>query len=291
MASSTLYDWVMFGSALAGLYFIFCKMNQNHLRKWVGKGPEKESELNRMRMEVFFLPLFILLFVPFLFVLVIAAIQGSCTNLPTKITGGWPIREGVITDWGHGYRGSKGSALIQMEDGAEWFHILNGNIMEGEMVGVTVRFACNDYESKACVLEYMESGSWVRERYLPNFGREVDGVPKTIAVNLLGGALSCGFILKKILRPEKNSFLKNRFIRNGLGLCLILSTIVNGVLVCRNVLSFQATWWGEEQMVSSQFSMMVLICLNVLFCILASQKTTLFRYWWDISKEFMKRLE
>ena len=291
MATSTLYDWIVLGSALAGLYFIFCRMNQNHLKKWVGKKREKDSELDRMRLEVFFLPLFILLFVPFLFVLVIASIQSSCNNLPNKITGGWPVREGVITDWGRGYRGSKGSALIQMEDGSEWFHILNGNIMEGEMVGVTVRFACNDYESKACVLEYWEEGTWVRERYLPNFGREVNGVPKILSMNFLGGLLSCGFILKKLLRPEENSFFFFLFLRNGLGTILILATLVSEFLFSWSLLLYQATWEGEAQTVARQLAALVLICLNVLFCILASRKTQIFRFWWNTAREFVKALD
>lgn len=291
MASSTLYDWCVLGEALAGLYFIFCKLNEKHVRKWVGKGMENKSEQDIKRMEVFLFPFFTVLAVSFFLVLVISGIQSLCTNLPGKITGGWPIREGVITEWGKGYKGSKGSALIQMEESTEWFHILNNSIQEGEMVGVTVRFACNDYESKACVLEYMESGSWIREMKLPNFGREVKVVSKTITMNLLGGVLSCALILKKLLRPEQNSFLKKRFVRNGLGVCLIFFTVIHAVLVCRNVQIFQATWQGQEQMVYSQLSMLILICLNVLFCVLSSKRSTVCRYWWNTSKEFMKTLD
>ena len=291
MASSTLSDWCVLGVALAGLYFIFCKLNEKHVRKWAGKGMENKPEQDIKRMEVFLFPLFTVFAVSFLLALVIGGIQSLCTNLPGKITGGWPIREGVITEWNRGYKGSKGSALIQMEESAEWFHIVNNSIQEGEMMGVTIRFACNDYESKACVLEYMESGAWIREMRLPNFGREAKVVYKTITMNLLGGVLSCAFILKKLLLPEQNSFLKNRFVRNGLGVCLIFATLLRAVLVCRNVRIFQATWQGQEQMVLSQFSMLILICLDVLFCILSSQKSTVYRYWWNTSKEFMKTLD
>ena len=152
--------------------------------------------------------------------------------------------------------------------------ILNGRIQKGELVGVTVRMACNG--NRACILEYHTPEGWVREMYLPNYGREPYVVAQTLTMNLLAGVLSCGLILKKLLSPEPGAFLRNRRLRNLLGV---------GLMAC------QATWLGEEKMVRSQIAVVVLVCANVGFCALASRKSSGYAYWWTTAKTFCKALE
>lgn len=289
MAMSTVYVWIVLGCSLGICYFMACKLTQERLKKWFRKGMEKASEFEFQRLLVFVFPLMFAMVISLSVTLIIVGIQTLCSDLPNKITGNWPVCEGTILEWHRGYRGQKGAAMIQVGDKIKGYNIRNGNIQEGEMIGVTVRMAYNG--DTACILEYKESGSWVREMYLPNFGREVHAVPKTIAMNLLAGIFSCGFILKKMLYPERVCAGKSKLFRNGLGGCLIALTLIHEMLLCHTILKFQQRWQGEQQMVDSQFFMLILICTNVLFCILVTPKATGYGYWWRTAKEFFKALD
>lgn len=289
MALSTIYTWLVLGFGLGLLYFLACGVTEDRVRKWARKGLEQEDELQVMRLQTCTFPLFTAfgLFVAAL--LIMGSAQALYEELPEKITGSWPICEGTILDWNRGYKGSKGAAMIEVDGEIKGYDILNGRIQEGELVGVTVRMACNG--NRACILEYREDGSWVREMYLPNYGREKYVVAQTLVMNLLAGGLSCGLILKKLLRPEPDSFLKNVWFRNVLGACLIVCTLAAEIFLCRTVPAFQATWLGEAEMVRSQLAMVVLVCADVGFCILASRKASGYAYWWATAKAFCKALE
>ena len=289
MAMSTIYVWILLGCDLGICYFMACKLSQQRLQKWFRKGMEQEPELEVQRIFVFFFPLALVFMVFLMAGILIANAQILCEDLPNKITGNWSVCEGTILEWHRGYRGQKGAAMIQVGDVIKGYDIRNLTIQEGEMVGVTVRMAYN--RDTACILEYKESGTWVREMYLSNFGREVNAVSKTIVMNILAGIASCGFILKKILRPERPSAGKAKIFRNGFGICLIILTLINEILLCRAVLEFQQTWQGEQQMVSIQFFMILLIYANILFCILVTPKATGYRYWWTSAKAFFKTLD
>lgn len=289
MALSTIYTWLVLGAGLGILYFLACGVTKERVRKWARKGLEQADELQVMRLQTCAFPLFpgLGLFVAVL--LILGSAQALCGELPGKITGSWPICEGTIQGWYRGYRGSKGSAMIEVEGETKGYDILNGRIQEGEMVGVTVRMACNG--DRACILEYLTPEGWVREMYLPNYGREPYVVAQTLAMNLLAGLFCCGLILKKLLRPEPGSFMQNGWLRNILGGGLIVCTLAAGVVLCRRVPAFQATWLGEEEMVRSQMAMVVLVCADVGFCALASRKTDGYAYWWTTAKAFCKALE
>lgn len=289
METSTLYTWVLLGLGLVLFYFLACKLTKERVRKWAAKGMEKESELQIKRLQTFTLPLFVAIAIAWGTLIVFGAIDTLCGELPNKITGRWPVYEGTIVGWSDGYRGQKGAAMIQVGAKTKGYNIRNRTIQKGEMVGVTVRMACNG--DNACILEYQGSGGWVREMYLPNYGREVHAVPKAIAMNLLGGVLSAGFVLKKMLRDDKASVFKSSALRNAVGGSLMALTLAGEALLCFNVLEFEKSWLEEAKMVQSQLFVLVLICANVLFCILATPKADGYRYWWTTAKEFFRELD
>ena len=289
MALSTIYVWVLMGCDLWICYFMACKLSQQRLKKWFRKGMEQEPELEVQRIFVFSFPLALAIMVFLMTGMLIANAQILCEDLPNKITGNWSVCEGTILEWQRGYRGQKGAAMIQVGDVIKGYDIRNLTIQEGEMIGITVRMACN--RGTACILEYKESGVWVREMYLPNFGREVNAVPKTIVMNLLAGIASCGFILKKLLRPERPSVGKAKIFRAGSGVCLMVLTLIHEILLCHAVLEFQQTGQGEQQLVNCQLFMILLIYANILFCILVTPKANGYRYWWTTAKAFFKTLD
>lgn len=289
MALSTIYTWLVLGAGLGILYFLACGVTEERVRKWARKGLEQADEMEVMRLQTCAFPLFPALSLFVAVLLIMGSAQALYEELPGKITGSWPICEGTIQGWYRGYRGAKGSAMIEVEGETKSYDILNGRIQEGEMVGVTVRMACNG--DRACILEYHTPEGWVREMYLPNYGREPYVVAQTLAMNLLAGVLSCGLILKKLLRPEPGSFLRDGLFRNLLGGGLMACTLAAEVFLCRTVPAFQATWLGEEEMVRSQIAVVVLVCANVGFCILASRKASGYTYWWTTAKAFCKALD
>lgn len=288
MAMSTIYVWITTCCDLFFSYFLACKLTKERVRKYARKGMEKESEFEIKRFQTFLFPLLVSLAVFVNLMCLYGGIYLICDDLPNKITGRWPVCEGTIVGWYDGYRG-KGAAMIQVGDETKGYDIRNLNILEGEMVGVTVRMAYN--RGVACILEHQENGNWVRERNLPYYGREAHAVQKTIAMNLLAGALTGGFVLKKLLWPEKTAFFKSKALRNVLGGSLLALTVAGEVLVCCTVQRFGQTWQGEEQMVYSQLFLLVLLYANMLFCILVTPKSTGYRYWWITAKEFFKELE
>ena len=262
MAMSTIYVWFLLGCGLATFYFLACKLTEERVKKWARKGLENETELQVKRLQTFTFPLFVFFTIILDVIIIFAGIATICDDLSNKITGRWPVCEGTIVGWYDGYRGKKGSAMIQVGDKTKGYDIRNGNIQEGELVGVTVRMAYNG--DIACILEYKQSGMWVREMYLPNYGREVNAVSKTIAMNILAGALTCGLILKKMVGAEKATVLKSKIPRNALGGFLIVLTFISEGILCLTVLNFEKTWQGETQMIHSQLFLLVLICINVL---------------------------
>lgn len=288
MQTSAIYLWVLLGGALATFYFLACNLTEERVRKWFRKGAEQEDELQIKRIQTFMFPVFVSFAAILAGVLVFVTIDAMCGELPNRITGRWPICEGTIVGWSDGYRGSS-SAMIQVGETTKGYRIRNWDIRRGEMVGVTVRMACNGDD--ACILEYKESGSWVRKMYLPNFGREANAVPKTIALNLLAGIFTCGCILKKILRPKGDAVLRHKALCSVAGGFLVACTLAGEVLLWLTVVKFENTWLGETQMVHSQLFVLVLLCVNVLFCILVTPKSDGYRYWWRTGKEFFKELE
>lgn len=289
MALSTIYTWLVLGAGLGILYFLACGVTEERVRKWARKGLEQADEMEVMRLQTCAFPLFPALSLFVAVLLILGSAQALYEELPGKITGSWPICEGTIQGWHRGYRSSKGYAMIEVEGETKGYDILNGRIQKGELVGVTVRMACNG--NRACILEYHTPEGWVREMYLPNYGREPYVVAQTLAMNLLAGALSCGLILKKLLRPEPGAFLRNRRLRNLLGVGLMACTLAAEIFLWRTVPAFQATWLGEEKMVRSQIAVVVLVCANVGFCALASRKSSGYAYWWTTAKAFCKALE
>ena len=156
------------------------------------------------------------------------------------------------------------------------------------MIGVNVRVAYNG--SKALVLEYEESGSWKKVMDVPNAGREKNVVPKTIGMNLLAGIVTCGFILRKIHRPCSNSYFRSKLLHNSVGFFLILLSCISEIVLCKAVMGFPQNGVDEAFLMHSQLSMLILICINVLFCIFASQKSNVFHYWLKTAKEFYRFL-
>ena len=193
MALSTIYTWLVLGAGLGILYFLACGVTEERVRKWARKGLEQADEMEVMRLQTCAFPLFPALSLFVAVLLILGSAQALYEELPGKITGSWPICEGTIQGWHRGYRSSKGYAMIEVEGETKGYDILNGRIQKGELVGVTVRMACNG--NRACILEYHTPEGWVREMYLPNYGREPYVVAQTLAMNLLAGVFSCGLIL------------------------------------------------------------------------------------------------
>ena len=283
MALSTVYLWILFGCGLGVIYYMMTKLTIDQIKRLTRKGTEIKSEIDGMRMEVtgFFLLCFLVF--PMAIILVIGSVQSLYQDLPNRITGDWPIYEGTIVGWHIGYRGSE-SAMIQIGDETKGYDLRNANIHNGDMVGVTVRMACNG--STAYILEYEEDGSWVELAGIPHSGKEKNVVTKTIVMNLLAGVFTCGFILRKIFCPSPNSFFKNKHLQNAAGLLLIGFSFANELVLCRAVIAFPENGIKETYLMNSQLLMLAIICANVLFCIMASQKTQVYHYWLKTAKEF-----
>lgn len=84
--------------------------------------------------------------------------------------------------------------------------------------------------------------------------------------------------MKKILRPKSAAVLQHKALCSVAGGFLVACTLAGEVLLWLTVVKFENTWLGETQMVYSQLLVLVLLCVNVLFCILATPKSDGYRY-------------
>lgn len=290
LGDSTVWDWMYWGGCLLAVYLMACKITEKHLKKWAERENRKNQNCTELERHLNMVGTY-----PILWVIVIfysiggwGAMQSIYGDLPNKITGNWPVYEGTIVEWVDGARWTQDYTHIQNGEDMKSFRLQNRNIRYGDMIGVNVRVAYNG--SKALVLEYEESGSWKKVMDVPNAGREKNVVPKTIGMNLLAGIVTCGFILRKIHRPCSNSYFRSKLLHNSVGFFLILLSCINEIVLCKAVMGFPQNGVDEAFLMHSQLSMLILICINVLFCIFASQKSNVFHYWLKTAKEFYRFL-
>ena len=287
MGNSTVWSWLVFAGGLLAVYFMMCRLTEEHLKKWAEKENKKAhncTEHERLLNNTILYPM-LWAFILLLSIVWLGAVRALYQELPKKIMGNWPIYQGTIVGYSEGYKSSLGYTEIQNGTETRSFRIKNAYGQQGHMIGMTVRVTYN--EPDAYILEYEESGSWIKLYELPNSGIENYVVAKTIGMNLLAVIVTCGLIIAKIQKPGQNSFFKNRHLHNVIGVLLLVLSICNGFVLCSAVIEFPKNGISENFLMNSQLSMLILLCLNVVFCIMASLKTHVFRYWIKTAKEFI----